>query len=118
MPPTTFTNARICHAGQLSEPSTFVVGEDGYILDNNDTKISSSHVVDLKGAVVAPGLIELQTNGMRGFHFTHFDDADSYAAKIDEVARYLVSRGVTGFYATVPTVASEEFKKVSLGRQS
>lgn len=74
-------------------------------------------VVDFDGAILAPGFIELQTNGMRGFHFTHFDDEHSYAAKIDDVARYLVTQGVTGFYATIPTVASGKFRKVGY-RQS
>lgn len=68
--------------------------------------------MDLGGAIVGPGLIELQTNGMKGFHFTHFEDQHSYAQKLEDVARYLPSTGCTGFYATVPTVSSDDFKKV------
>ena len=75
--------------------------------------LSNAHIIDLQGATVSPGFLELQTNGLRGFHFTHFDEAASYAAKIDEVARYLPQTGVTGFWATIPTVHSDEFKKVT-----
>ena len=73
-------------------------------------------VIDLDNAILAPGFLELQTNGMRGFHFTHFEDERKYGEKLDEVARYLPSQGVTGFWATIPTVHSEEFKKVLLTR--
>lgn len=112
MPPTIYTNCRTCRAGKLTAHTDLVVSEDGYIIDRPDDA-SSCDTVDLAGAIVAPGYIELQTNGMRGFHFTHFDDAESYAARVDEIARYLVTQGVTAFYATIPTVPSEEFKKVS-----
>ena len=69
--------------------------------------------IDLEEGIIAPGFLELQTNGMRGFHFTHFQDEKSYAEEIDKVAKYLPSTGVTGFYPTIPTVAADEFKKVS-----
>jgi N-acetylglucosamine-6-phosphate deacetylase len=69
-------------------------------------------LVDLHNAIVAPGFLELQTNGMRGFHFTHFEDPEQYRSKVNEVAKYLPSQGVTGFWATIPTVESTEFKKV------
>jgi N-acetylglucosamine-6-phosphate deacetylase len=88
-----------------------VSNDTGRILD--DASSADSETVDLGGAIVAPGLIELQTNGMRGFHFTHFEDEQSYAEKVDEVSRYLPSTGCTAFYATIPTVSSDDFKKVS-----
>ncbi|KAI7340188.1 carbohydrate esterase family 9 protein [Hortaea werneckii] len=108
---TTFTNLRLCHRGQLLENRNLVISNStGLIVD--PVQATESHAVDLEGAIVAPGFIELQTNGMKGFHFTHFTDKDSYASKIDEVAQYLPSTGVTAFYATIPTVHSDEFKKI------
>jgi len=109
---TTFTNIRLCRAGQLVDGENISFSNDtGKILTPGQAY--GGDVVDLQGAIVAPGFLELQTNGMRGFHFTHFDDETSYARKIDEVAKYLPQTGVTGFYATIPTVHSDELKKVS-----
>lgn len=87
-----------------------VSNDTGRIVDGESS--SGERAVDLGGAIVAPGLIELQTNGMRGFHFTHFEDEQSYGRKVEEVARYLPSTGCTSFYATIPTVSSDDFKKV------
>ncbi|KAI6849238.1 Metallo-dependent hydrolase [Hortaea werneckii] len=108
---TTFTNLRLCHRGQLLENRNLVISNStGLIVD--PAQATESNAIDLEGAIVAPGFIELQTNGMKGFHFTHFTDKDSYASKIDKVAQYLPSTGVTAFYATIPTVHSDDFKKI------
>lgn len=108
----TFANAVLCQNGVAIPKShlTFCTST-GTIVDPVDDS-DGGETVDLDGKYLAPGFLELQTNGMRGFHFTHFDDDPSYRAKIDEVARYLPTQGVTGFWATIPTVSSVEFKKV------
>lgn len=108
---TIFTNCRLCIAGKLVQRDLVVSNDTGSILD--DAPSADRETVDLGGAIVAPGFIELQTNGMRGFHFTHFEDEQSYADEVDEIARYLPSTGCTAFYATIPTVSSDDFKKVS-----
>lgn len=108
---TIFTNCRLCIAGKLVQRDLVVSNDTGSILD--DAPSADRETVDLGGAIVAPGFIELQTNGMRGFHFTHFEDEQSYGQKVDEIARYLPSTGCTAFYATIPTVSSDDFKKVS-----
>jgi N-acetylglucosamine-6-phosphate deacetylase len=68
--------------------------------------------VDLDGNIIAPGFLELHTNGVNGFHFTQFEDEAGYAKKVDAVARHYATQGVTGFWATIPTVKGEEFQKV------
>lgn len=110
MATTAFTNCRVCEGGRLVHKNLVVSNGTGRIVDGDS--FSGESMVDLGGAIVAPGLIELQTNGMRGFHFTHFEDEQSYAQKVEEVARYLPSTGCTSFYATIPTVSSDDFKKV------
>lgn len=110
MATTVFTNCRVCEGGRLVHKNLVVSNGTGRIVDGDSC--SGESTVDLGGAIVAPGLIELQTNGMRGFHFTHFEDEQSYAQKVEEVARYLPSTGCTSFYATIPTVSSDDFKKV------
>jgi N-acetylglucosamine-6-phosphate deacetylase len=107
---TVFTNCRVCEGGRLLHKDLAVSDDRGRIVDGTPT--SGHNTVDLGGAIIGPGLIELQTNGMRGFHFTHFEDGQSYAQKIEDVARYLPSTGCTSFYATIPTVSSDDFKKV------
>ncbi|KAK6429950.1 hypothetical protein LTR95_013899 [Oleoguttula sp. CCFEE 5521] len=108
---TRFTNCRICRDGELVTGQDILVStQTGLIV--NPTRKDDDEVIDLGNKILAPGFIELQTNGMRGFHFTHFEDEASYHKKLDEVATYLPSTGVTGFYATIPTVSSEDFKKI------
>ncbi|KAK6397623.1 hypothetical protein LTR95_019492, partial [Oleoguttula sp. CCFEE 5521] len=110
---TRFTKCRICRDGKLVTGEDFIVStQTGLIVES--TSKDDDEVIDLGNKILAPGFIELQTNGMRGFHFTHFEDDASYQKKLDEVARYLPSTGVTAFYATIPTVSSDDFKKVAL----
>ena len=114
-----FKHARICSGGHLLEEQSFAIATgSGRIISlsegEGEGEGDAASAIDLKGAILAPGYLELQTNGMRGFHFTHFEDRPTYAHAIDSVAQYLPSQGVTGFYATLPTVASEEFKKVHI----
>lgn len=109
---TSFMNCRLCRGGELIEGDQLVVSDDtGDIL--YPTGYIGGDAVDLEDGIIAPGFLELQTNGMRGFHFTHFDDELYYANKMDDVAKYLKTQGVTGFYATIPTVSSSDFKRVS-----
>jgi N-acetylglucosamine-6-phosphate deacetylase len=121
---TVLNNCRLCVGGRLTPKGSGLIINDatGTIDDvlfaddgvsfGGDTATNGAKIIDMSGAIVAPGLLELQTNGMRGFHFTHFEDEQSYASKLDDIARYLPSQGVTGFYATIPTVRSDEFQKV------
>jgi len=108
---TILTNCQICRNGTLISGERLVVSNVTGSLEQ-DTGLLDGEVVDLDGAIVAPGFLELQTNGLRGFHFTHFEDGESYGKKLQEVAKYLPQTGVTAFYATIPTVHSNEFKKV------
>ncbi|KAK3052219.1 hypothetical protein LTR09_006811 [Extremus antarcticus] len=120
---TIFTNCRLCIGGRLTPTKSAIIvsnatgqldevftNQSGVTVSGNSK--NGAEVVDLHNAIVAPGFIELQTNGLRGFHFTHFTDKDTYAAELDKVSTYLPSTGVTGFYATLPTVASDEFKRI------
>lgn len=68
--------------------------------------------IDLQGAILAPGFIELQTNGALGFHFAHEKPPSEYKAGVEKLAKYLPSTGVTGFFPTVPTVPARVFQHV------
>ena len=107
---TSFLNCRLCVNGELVNDQLVVSDDSGLILPR--TGYIGGDAVDLEDGIIAPGFLELQTNGLLGFHFTHFKDESQYAAEIDKVAKYLVTQGVVGFWATVPTVSGEDFKRV------
>jgi N-acetylglucosamine-6-phosphate deacetylase len=107
---TSFLNCRLCVGGKLVQDQLVVSDDTGLILPR--TGYIGGDAVDLEEAIIAPGLLELHTNGLLGFHFTHFHDEKDYAAQIDNAAKFLVTQGVTGFWATIPTVSSDEYKKV------
>ncbi|QDS73778.1 hypothetical protein FKW77_005411 [Venturia effusa] len=108
---TTFTNCRVCRNGELVQGERFVVSEDtGLVLES--TGFIGGEIVDLEDAIIAPGFLELHTNGVNGFHFTNYEHEDQYAKKLDETARFYVTKGITSFWATIPTVSSEVYKKI------
>ncbi|KAF2148686.1 carbohydrate esterase family 9 protein [Myriangium duriaei CBS 260.36] len=107
---TTFLNCRLCVDGQLVRDQFVVSDDSGLILPR--TGYIGGEAVDLEDAIIAPGFLELQTNGVLGFHFTHFKDEQTYAAEVDKVSKFLATQGVTGFWGTVPTVSSDEFKQI------
>ncbi|PPJ54146.1 hypothetical protein CBER1_01050 [Cercospora berteroae] len=111
MSTTTFLNAKLCRNGELVDNEKFVVStETGKILSSAGHHGGS--IIDLEGAILAPGYLELQTNGVKGFHFTNFENEAQYAEKLDEAARFLASTGVTGFYPTIPTVPVQHYHKL------
>ena len=109
---TSFLNCRLCINGELVEDQLVVSDDTGLILPR--TGYIGGDAVDLEEGIIAPGLLELQTNGLLGFHFTHFDNEKQYGEEIDKVAAFLTTQGVTGFWATVPTISGDKFKKVEL----
>ena len=109
---TLFTNGRYILDGQFVEDHLVVSDETGLILKREG--YIGGEVIDLEDSIIAPGFLELHTNGANGFHFTHFEDETSYAKKVDEIAEFYVTQGVTGFWATIPTVKPEEFQRVSV----
>jgi N-acetylglucosamine-6-phosphate deacetylase len=108
---TTFTNCRICVNGELLDGENFVISEDtGLILES--TGSTDGKIVDLNDAIISPGFLELHTNGVNGFHFTSFEDEKLYGEKLEQTARFYVTKGITGFWATIPTVSAENYQKV------
>ncbi|TVY13259.1 N-acetylglucosamine-6-phosphate deacetylase [Lachnellula arida] len=108
--PIQFYNCRQCMKGQLvSLPLT--VNTEGTIIPNWPLPPLTTRK-DVNHAIISPGFIELQINGAPGFHFAHFKDQESYQRGVKTLARNLPSKGVTGFYPTVPTVAQGVFHDV------
>lgn len=107
---TLFTNCRYVLNGELVEDHLVISDETGLILKRDG--YIGGEAIDLEDTIIAPGFLELHTNGANGFHFTHFEDEISYGKKIDGIARYYATQGVTGFWATLPTIKVDEFQKV------
>jgi N-acetylglucosamine-6-phosphate deacetylase len=108
---TTFTNCRILVNGELIEGERLVVSQDdGLILKS--TGYIGGEIIDLDDLIIAPGFLELHSNGVNGFHFTSFENESQYSEKLLETAKYYLSQGVTGFWTTIPTVDETVYKEV------
>lgn len=107
---TLFTNCRFVLNGELVEDHLVISDETGLILKREG--YIGGEAIDLEDNIIAPGFLELHTNGANGFHFTHFEDEKSYSKKVDDIARYYATQGVTGFWATIPTVKAETFQRI------
>ena len=105
-----FINGRICFQGKELQESIYVNEDTGMIV--RQPAEMPSDFVDLKGNLLAPAYLELQTNGLLGFHFTNWKDPQSYRDELERVSRHLVSNGVASFYVTLPTVHRDVFTKV------
>lgn len=109
-------NTRICCNGALiDKDELYVNGTTGLFeipLANSSGEMDLE-TIDLENRIIAPAFIELQINGCLGIHFTNFEDEGTYRANLKMVSRYLVEKGVGGFYVTLPTVKADVFKKVS-----
>lgn len=105
-----FVNCRLCVHGNLVEGPLSFSRESGLIVPDPGNK--TSHHIDLAGGIIAPGFIELHTNGSLGFHFTDHTNAEQYSSSLNKVARHFATQGVTAFLATLPTIPAAEYKRI------
>jgi hypothetical protein len=113
MPPLLcFTNCQTCVSGELIPQDVYFSPEQGIIVPNYYYRTEGVNRIDLGGAIVAPGFLELQTNGLRGVHFTQLGEKDDDEAKLLRVAQIQVQCGVTAFWCTIPTVEEGRWGKV------
>ncbi|OAP59696.1 N-acetylglucosamine-6-phosphate deacetylase [Fonsecaea erecta] len=109
-----FTNCLLCMSGELVAQDLYLDAEQGIITPNYYFRQEGVERIDLDGKIVAPGFLDLQTNGMKGVHFTELslgapgDDEH----KLKDVSEMEVRHGVTGWWATVPTVDKERWKQI------
>jgi N-acetylglucosamine-6-phosphate deacetylase len=65
------------------------------IIENKLDLLQEALIYDLNGAIIAPGFIELQINGAKGFHFSNYNDLDGkdtetqFKAGLASLADYL-----------------------------
>lgn len=121
-------NANVCHEGVLLQGQSLrFSGSTGLIVSSSvdgtrasevsngpvSDEVGEAMLVDLEvDDIVAPGLIELQTNGLCGIHFTALTE-DNHEGALEKVSQEMAKNGVTAWYATVPTVEGNRWKEVS-----
>ena len=102
-------------SGELVAQDLYFSTEQGTITPNYYYRQEGIERIDLNGKIVAPGYLDLQTNGMNGVHFTHLaqdDNPEDDEQRLQSVSDMEASHGITGFWATVPTVDKHQWKKV------
>lgn len=116
-----FTNCLVCISGELVSQDLYFSADTGIITPNYYYRQEGVERIDLDGKVVAPGFLDLQTNGMQGVHFTRLgsqgaggegSDGLEDQKMLETVSKAEVTHGVTGFWATVPTVEAARWKQV------
>lgn len=95
------TNARIYQRGSWIEGGVLV--EDGVIASVQPGRTSSPADVDLGGAYLVPGFLDLHTHGAAGF-----DVNASSASELLEIGRFFAAHGVTGWNASILTDTQEQ----------
>lgn len=65
-------------------------------------------VVDLKGDLLIPGMIDLHTHGCVGYDFS-----TASKEEIDKMCRFYLSRGITSVAATTMTMGYGDYKKAA-----
>lgn len=99
---TLFTHGKVLRDHTLREEELWV--KDGVIVEE---QAQADQIVDLRGAVVAPGFLDLQINGGFGVDFT------TEPERVREVAKRLPQMGVTSFLPTLITASPEQYEKIA-----
>ncbi|KAJ1305852.1 hypothetical protein OPQ81_010577 [Rhizoctonia solani] len=126
-----FTNCLLAlEDGSLVARDLWIDSELGVILDAQHTffarRIRPSRVIDLNGAILAPGLLDIQINGAFGFDFSIYNGNEGipidpieetradrdYVDGLVRVADHIVETGVTGLVPTIVTQQRDLYPKL------
>ena len=107
-----FTNCHLTLHGELLQQDLYFSPATGLIATDDHCRADSVTRINLSGKIVAPGFLELQSNGMAGIHFTQLVNGEDDESRLQTVARMQIKSGVTGWWATIPTVAPLRWKEI------
>lgn len=114
-----FTNCYVAQPnGTVEFADLYISPSTGRIVSGQGaffgSRQSPARTLDLGGAILAPGLIDVQINGAFGVDFSELDDGgeEAYVAGLEKVARGLVASGVTSFVPTIITQKEDMYAKV------
>lgn len=96
-----FVNARILVDHTIQEGELWIA--NGKIIA---PQIHSDEEIDVKGRIIAPGLIDIQINGGFGCDFSRDPD------RVADVAKCLPQFGVTGFFPTVVSTKQDLYPSI------
>ncbi len=107
MSTTAFINGAIFRGGEFVRDSALLVDEDriSAIVPAADARVRASKRVDLRGALLLPGFVDVQVNGGGGVLFNDAPTVDG----IRQIARAHARFGTTGF---LPTLISDDLAVV------
>jgi N-acetylglucosamine-6-phosphate deacetylase len=105
---TVLHNLQIISDGQITRGKAIVIS-DGKIIDVIPVAAipQSAEKIDLMGAFVAPGLIDLQIYGTGGKLFAGKPEE----AALEQMENDMLSQGTTGFFATLGTNSNDVVEK-------
>lgn len=112
-----FTNCRLVRNNQVVVEDLWISQRSGRILDGQkvfyEFRATPDYVVDLKGRIVAPGLIDVQLNGAFGFDFSvAMEDMTQYPKNLSRLNRSMITTGVTSYLPTLTSQKSGVYHKV------
>lgn len=114
---TKFVNGRIAQGDQLVTGDLWISGESGKVLSPQqvprEQDIDFINVVDLKGRILAPGLIDVQLNGAYGFNFSVLpENTITYSKELIRINKALVQTGLTSYLPTLTSQPTEVYQTV------
>ncbi|KAG8714303.1 hypothetical protein FRC11_008982 [Ceratobasidium sp. 423] len=126
-----FTNClQALEDGSLVARDLWIDSELGLILDAQQTfyaiRTRPSCIINLNGAILAPGLLDIQINGAFGFDFSIYNNNEGipinpaeetqadrdYVDGLVRVADHIVETGVTGLVPTIVTQQRDLYPKL------
>jgi len=96
--PIAITNARLLTPDEESHPGVVLLDDEGHIAaaGREVGPPAGAEVTDARGLTIVPGFIDLHVHGGGGYSLATHDPEE-----IRSYARWVVSRGVTSFLATI-----------------
>lgn len=112
---TVFRNCMLLRDHEIRREDLWV--RDGLIIDPEplffDEHVGFNREVDCGGALIAPGLIDLQINGGFGVDFSYaINDETSAKESLTKVAKGILAHGVTSFCPTIVTSSREKYHAI------
>lgn len=105
--PLTLQNARVVLADRIMEAGTVVV-ESGLIVSVGDSITPKGEVLDLAGAILLPGFIDVHIHGAVGV-----DVMEATPQGLAEISEYLATQGVTSWLPTLVPGSDENYASVA-----
>ena len=101
-----FIHGRIILSDRIIEDGSIVFGDKIEAINENSCTVAGAEVIDLHGATVIPGLIDLHIHGYLGA-----DASDGDVEGVEKMAEGIAKNGVTGFLPTTMTLSYDDLEK-------